>query len=198
MLWQVLIKKSFRNGELIFVALMLIICLGVLLKSSFFLFPIFILFFRDKFYYLLWDDDNEREFYFQFENDSLKKILIVKQIICFLEFNLIFILTYFLVSILLKNSYNFNTFFFINFYIISNFIYGNFFFNYFQNIKKYKKVYWFLLSLLFNFLLMLVHFLLLIKLNLLSLLVIFFSLLFLNKYCINSVSNQLFKKNQND
>ena len=104
---QIMFKKSYRSGGIIFIFLMLFICLGILLKNSILLFPFFILLFKDKFYYLIWDNDDDKVFYLQFQSDSLKKILILKQLFFIIEFNIIFFVTS-LITFYYSNTININ------------------------------------------------------------------------------------------
>jgi hypothetical protein len=193
-LLQILLRKSYRSGEIIFIFLMLFTCLGLLLKSSILLFPFFILVFKDKFYYLIWDNDDDKVFYLQFQNDSLKKILILKQLIFIIEFNIIFFITS-LIIFYYSNiiNINFKIYFSLNFFILANFIFANYVFNFFQNLTFNKKIYWFFASIFFNFLLIIIIMLLQNKFEILFSTSIIFMLLIFTKFSINYLSKQLFK-----
>lgn len=188
-LTYILLKKSFRDGEIIFILFMSIICFGLLYKGLLTLFPLFIFFFRQKYYYLIWDDNNNKKYYQQFDSSELKKIVISKEVAFFFEFNFVYVVVFYVLFFLKFQSNPFLQYnLILNFFIISNFIFSNITFNFFNNEKiKNGNLKWFILILFYNAFLILVAYTFLFMENDLFLFVLVLINLQIMKYSIKFI-----------
>jgi hypothetical protein len=132
--WKLVWLKTYREGEFVNIFLMFFVLFFSIYKETFLVFLLIPVFFNDKIFKLLWENDNERMFYIQFSDINLRKVIIIKQFIFFLQFNLISIFSEILVLLIFKSNFNIPNWIILNIYLLINMIFSDVVFN--KAVKK--------------------------------------------------------------
>jgi hypothetical protein len=87
---NILFLKEIREGKIIDIILIFFLVLFSVFKNSLIPYSLIYLVFINRINALIWDNENEKYFYLQFESKNLKRIISVKHFFLFLEFNFIY------------------------------------------------------------------------------------------------------------
>lgn len=129
---NILFLKEIREGKLIDLILIFFLVLFSVFKNSLIPYALIYIVLINRINSLIWDNENEKYFYLQFESKNLKRIISLKHFFLFLEFNFIYTFIVFFLSILNKDfHFNKENWILMNLFIQLNQTFGliyNFFF----------------------------------------------------------------------
>lgn len=148
----ILALKSYREHGIIDILLMFMIALASFYKETFLVFSLIPIFFSGKLFNIIWDNENEKFFYLQFDQKELKKIASFKQFFFLIEFNVVYVLfLLYFYSHFGLSSFKDDYWIVLNIFMLINLILGNMLFNYGKEKKSmYKDLIKLILFLLSN------------------------------------------------